>query len=243
MLHRNPNQETNSSLQSMESNTQLKNTKASASNRAVTEVIWLDTMMKEIQPQNTNLKQASIVPIWTVGGKYVYQRTQISWKPLKYKEHTAYYMYQNWGTKSVTRQINFAKGTSIPVMTTTIGVVIGLVSYFAAPALAAALTIDIISGVGLEVSANRLTNAFSPTLGVNATRYDSKFVDSLGNGNNQTFAGEKITVTDVESKRFNKSYYEGCTPQISRDFSYTAFLNTFKGGYIKYPGLKSYTEY
>lgn len=210
--------------------------------KSVTDVIWIDSMIKEINPTNSSVQRAPLVPVWTVDCKYVYKPTLVSLAPTKYMEHSAYLKFRNLGTKSVTRQINFAKGTAIPVMATTIGIIIGLVSYFAAPALAVAVTIDLIAGVGLDVSANRITNAFAPTLAVDATKYDTKFVDAFGNGTGQIFVGERLTVTDVESKRFNKSYYEGYVPQRSQNFGYAAFLNTFKGSFIKYPGLKSYIE-
>jgi hypothetical protein len=211
--------------------------------KAVKDVIWLDSMIAEVNPSNNHVSRASIVPTWTTDSKYVYKPALVSIFPTKYKGHTAFFKYQNCGTNNKTRQINFTKGTAIPVVATTIGVIIAAVSYFASPALAAAITIDMISGVGLDVSANCLTKAFAPTLSVDVTSYKTKFVDTYGNGTGQIFIGERLKVADVESKRYNKSYYEGYAPQLSQNFGYTAFLNSFKGTFIKYPGVKAYTEY
>jgi len=215
----------------------------SGDGKAVTDVIWLDSIIKEVRPTSGTIRKSLIIKPWTLDGKYTYKPVQVSLNPTKYKQHTAYYMYQPITTKFVTRQINFAKGTSIPAIVVVIEVLIGLVCNIFAPPIGVAITIDLVSAIGLGVSGYCITQAYSPTLRVDATTYKAKFVDALGNSNGQTFSGERLTVTDQEDKRFNKSYYEGYAPQISQKFAYTAFLNTFKGGFIKYPGLKLYTEY
>lgn len=219
---------------------------ANGNGKAVTDVIWLDSIIKDVKPNSSDIgtiKKSSIIKPWTLDGKYVYNPVQVSTNPIKYKEHYAFFMYRPIKTKGVTRQINFAKGTSIPAIAVAIEVLVGLVCCIFAPPIAVAITIDLVSALGLGVSGYCITQAFAPTLSVDATTYDAKFVDALGRSSGQTLSGERLTVTDQESKRFNKSYYEGYAPQISHKFGYTAFLHTFTGKFIKYPGLKSYTEY
>lgn len=206
-------------------------------------VTWMCDVVKSNPPTPRAPQLATAAsPAWVRDAKYVYNPTLISVMPRKYKEHTAYYWFRNMGTDIEARTINIKKGTAVTeVVTIMIGIIATVATCGAATVAAIATTAIITSGGGL-VTKSIVTNTISPSVGVLATNYESKFLNSSNKGIGAIFKGSKITVIQKNSKYYEQVFYEDYCPQRSAKFAFTAFLNTFSGQYLNYPGVKSYVE-
>lgn len=210
------------------------------SKRVQTSVFYIP---EDLATSNQTLAAPSalVIPAWTKDGKYVYYPTKVSVLPTVYKEHTAYYQFRNMGTENTVRQIGLEKGIALTAVITIIAAMIS-------PLLTVGFTYAQQVAIGLATSGGAafvgglLTMALTPTVSVVVTNYDAMFVDAYGNGTGQIFHGAKITVNETYYHGYGDVFYEAYAPQLSQNFGLTAFLNTFRGNYISYPGVKLYTE-
>lgn len=210
---------------------------------AASTVTWLEDVIADEVSSNPLLNiTTNAYSTWTKDGKYVYNPTLISVMPNKYKNHTAYYWFRNIGTENTTRKLNIEKGTAVTQVVTLLVGILGTVATCGMSTVAALCVSGIITTAGGAVTEGIVSRTISPTVNVEAINYQAKFLDSSEEGTGTIFRGSKIIVKETKSNHFNEVYYEDYSPQRSQKFALTAYLNTFKGNYIKYPGLDYYVE-
>jgi hypothetical protein len=214
----------------------------SSSTARLSTVSWVSDIINSESPQKTSPRLASSVASFTKDGKYVYNPTQTKLFPKTYKSHTAYYWFQIVGTDDDARQLNIKKGTAVTEVIALLAAIIGAIATCGWGPVAAVAATSVISAGGATIANGLVSLTISPYVGVDVVNYESTFLDSAGNGSGSIFKGSKITVKTKGSRYYNQVFYEDYCPQVSQNFGLTAFLNTFKGSYIKYPGVSSYTE-
>jgi hypothetical protein len=219
-----------------------KSERTSKPSSKISYVSWLDDAIKESSPSLSLMMATTASSSWIKDGKYVYYPTQTSIVPKVYKDHTAYYWYKNTGTGDEIRTLYLLKGMAV---TQVVALIAALVSTVATCGMTAAeiFIVALVMGGGSSIFAGSVVSrTISPTVKVLATNYEAKFTDASGAGNGVILQGSKVTVSDPKSNYYNKVFYEKYCPQVSQNFSQLAYLHTFKGTSIRYPGLKYYVE-
>ena len=219
-----------------------KNKRTSKTSSTISSVSWLDDVMKESNPSKGSRMAAPAYTSWTKDGKYVYNPTQTSLFPKAYKSHTAYYWFRTVGTQDKPIKINVVKGMAV---SQAVALVVAAIAAVATCGMAAAevFAISFVFGESAGVIVDGVVNqTISPTVQVHITNYESKFTDASGASSGSTFKGSKIKVIGPASDYHSDVFYKQYCPQVSQKFGQTAFLNTFKGKFIKYPGVKYYVE-
>ena len=220
-----------------------KNNRTMKSESSISTVSWLDDVVKEASPSKSIRMATATYSAWTRDGKYVFNPTQTSIYPKTFKNHTAYYWFRNVGSLGIdARKLNIKEGTAVTEVVALLAALIGAVATTGWALVAAVAVTGVISAGGGAIANGVVSRTISPTVGVTGTNYESKFLDGEGKGTGAVFKGSKVVVKTLGSKYYNEVFYEGYCPQVSSKFGLTAFLNTFKGNYIKYPGLRSYVE-
>jgi hypothetical protein len=219
-----------------------KNKRQSSSTARLSTVSWVSDIIDCETSHKKNPQLASSLASFKKDGKYVYNPTLTKLFPKTYKSHTAYYWFQTVGTDDDARKLNIKKGTAVTEVITLLAVIIGAIATCGWGPVAAVAATSVISAGGATIANGLVSLTISPYVGVDVINYESTFLDSAGNGSGSIFKGSKITVKTKGSRYYNEVFYEDYCPQLSQKFGLTAFLNTFKGNYIKYPGLSSYTE-
>jgi hypothetical protein len=220
-----------------------KNNRTMKSGGSISTVSWLNDVVKEASPSTGIRMAAPTYTSWTRDGKYIFNPTQTSIYPKTFKNHTAYYWFRNVGTLGIdARKLNIKEGTAVTEVVALLAAIIGAVATTGWSLVAGLAVTGVISAGGGVIANGVVSRTISPIVGVTGTNYESKFLDAEGKGTGAVFKGSKVIVKTVGSKYYNEVFYEGYCPQISSKFGLMAFVNTFKGSYIKYPGVRSYVE-